>query len=92
MIEQRFYNMRAFKLASNVAKYKHRTVYYLKILNDLVYAVYGLDEVTIQQIPAFYTEYMYFNTQPKQFLIKNYKDRIKFCNILEFLAVSCETT
>ena len=87
MIEARLFNARAFQKAFEFSRKNHTVVYLIYKVEDFVYAVSGLKSDTLESIPVFYTEHLYFWRRSRAELIKYFNGKLIFCDVREFLEV-----
>ena len=87
MIEKRIFNLRAYELAAKYAQKNHTKIYALIRVKDEVYAV-KLDNASyLEQLPQFYTEWVFFWFRSLKTLIKRYNNKIIFVSLPDFLAI-----
>lgn len=92
MIEVRLFNLRAYELACLYAKKNHTKVFYIYKQDTNYYAVPVETKVILEQIPQYYTEYMFFWFRKAETLIKRYKNKITFVDIAHFMEIINDLT
>ena len=84
-------NLKVFEMSRKNARIRHRKLYYILPKNGVLYAVSGVNEVTIRMIPDFYTSVMFFSVLDMNQIMETYLplySEIKYLTIQEFLALS----